>query len=215
MATYKIELSGMRFGRLTVLALSHKKNQRYYWACSCDCGNFCAIAGNKLRNGHTQSCGCYKSYRNSVTHFKHGHCKSQKLRSSEHKTWGSMIQRCHDEKCKSYPRYGGRGIKVCDAWRNDFSVFLNDMKEKPSPSHSIERIDNNGNYEPSNCKWATKLEQANNRRNTYEVEWQGEPIQLKYLCKNLNLPYHTIWQRLERLGWDIEKAINTPSRIRS
>ena len=153
-----IDLTGEKFGLLTVLkkTTSYRTQPRYI--CKCDCGVEKTIRSCHLVTGYTKSCGCLAKIRPT----KHGQAK-RKNKSFEYQIWGSMIQRCHNSKNKSYNNFGARGIIVCERWR-DFSNFLEDMGEKPTQEHSIDRIDVNGNYEPSNCRWATTDIQSLNKR---------------------------------------------------
>jgi hypothetical protein len=152
---------GQVFGRLTVLGKigSHPKKGTI-WACHCTCGNFTSVPTARLHRG-TSSCGCFRRERTPT--FRHGH-RRRKGMTSEYVAWRGMRQRCRDPKVRSYPHYGGRGIKVCDRWENSFEAFLEDMGHKPGPEFSIERVNNDGDYEPANCKWATRSEQRRNRR---------------------------------------------------
>jgi len=151
---------GEKYGRRTVIAFAYVKYQKQHWHCLCDCGKSTIASTGSLRSGHPKSCGCASLEVN----VKHGYGRRGERRTPEYGTWQGMLNRCRNPKCKSYSYYGGRGITVCDRWRESFQAFLEDMGSKPSPTHSIDRIDNEGNYEPGNCRWATKAEQNRNQR---------------------------------------------------
>src|ERR1039458_4876959 len=131
------------------------------------------------------------------------------LKTPEYKAWGSMKQRCFNPKCKEYKNYGGRGITMSDRWINSFENFLQDMGQRPSKDHSIERIEVNGNYETYNCKWATLIEQHNNRRDNVFLEYKGERLTVAQLSRQEGVNYDVLLSRINR-GWDVEKAIITP-----
>lgn len=130
----------------------------------------------------------------------------------EYRAWLNIKERCLNTSSRDYHRWGARGITVCDKWRNNFAAFLTDVGYRPSPEHSIDRINNNGNYEPGNVKWSTAKEQANNRRDTQIIEIDGRRTTLGILAMEHNLPYKTLWRRLSEFNWDINKALNTPVR---
>lgn len=158
-----IDLTGVKFGRLTVIKRDDTKDSKVKWICKCLCGNYKPVYGSYLRSGETESCGCLRKESLIKRSTKHGNAPREGV-SPEHSTWHAIKQRCGNPNHKRYKDYGGRGISICDRWNNSFMDFLSDMGEKPSPKHSIERIDVNKNYEPDNCKWATTLEQARNQR---------------------------------------------------
>lgn len=197
-----IDLTGQRFGRLVVLSQSGSKNYNRTWECLCDCKNICEATTAHLRNGNTRSCGCLMLEKSVSSNTTHGMTKSR-----TYNTWANMLQRCINPLSTSYVNYGKRGISVCSRWYS-FSEFLTDMGERPL-GMSLDRIDSQGNYEPSNCKWASKKEQANNTRNSRRIEYKGEIKTLAQWADFLMIKYDTLNSRLIK-GWSVEKTLNTP-----
>lgn len=172
-----INISNFVFGRLTVIDKAGKdKFGHIIWKCKCECGNTTNVLVDNLLRGLIKSCSCLRTeeLENRATHgFTKGSTKGIKV-LSEHRSWSSMKGRCYNPKNKKYSRYGGRGITVCNRWIKSFENFIADMGMKPTPNLSIDRINNDGNYEPSNCRWATKKEQSNNRSTNRWLEYKGE-----------------------------------------
>ncbi len=163
----KIPLKGKKFGRLTaVSSFSVYKNNKsaLYWNCICDCGNTKAVIAYSLTKGLTQSCGCLRNERVTNVISIHGDKRRNGKIAPEYTCWQNMKARCYDINSTHYNHYGGRGIKVCERWLESYENFLKDMGRKPSPELTLDRINNNGNYEPSNCRWTTRLVQTHNRR---------------------------------------------------
>ena len=205
-----INLAGKKFHRLEVLSLIGKdKANHAIWKCKCDCGNETNIQSSHLITGHTKSCGCL--HKEALT--KHGFCvkNGNKLYSA----WQAMVARCYNEKTESYHNYGGRGIIVCDRWIDSPANFINDMGVPFNKSLTLERIDVDGNYEPSNCKWASMKQQQRNKRNNNVIEFNGESLCLSAWCEKLGLKESTLRNRLTVRNWSIEKSLTTPARKKS
>ena len=185
-----IDLTGKRFGRLQVVACGGRNQHgKLVWHCMCDCGQSGRVVGQSLRNGKTNSCGCLRSEVTASASTTHGMSGTKAL-----SIWKNMMQRCNNPKNTGFVDYGGRGIKVCERW-HDFANFLEDMGEPPQ-GMSIDRKDNDGDYAPENCGWATNKQQANNKRTSRTFE--GVP--LKEWAQKLDVPYTTLIGRIKRNG---------------
>lgn len=177
-----VDLTGQQYGNLTVIKRAENgANRKAQWVCRCVCGKVVTVRGEHLRSGATSSCGCSKN-------VKHGLSKTRL-----YTIWLGMIHRCCRPEDKSYSRYGARGITVCAAWKNDFLAFQSwALKNGYKDTLSIERMDNDGNYEPANCCWRDSKEQARNRESTILVEYLGKAISLKEFAAELHIPYSTV-----------------------
>ncbi len=198
------DLVGQKFGRLTVIAFSHlSKHHKSCYLCKCDCGNNYIVIGSDLSSGRTRSCG-YLQRESSIKRATiHGLCKQV----PEYEVWKSMTKRCRNIKNKDYHRYGGRGIKVCDRWM-DFTNFYSDMGRRPSLKHSLDRINNGGDYYPENCRWITHKEQMNNTSRNHLLNAFGEIKAVGMWAEDNRcaIGYRTLLARINR-GWDTEYAI--------
>jgi hypothetical protein len=199
--TRRIDLTGQRFGRLTVLGYSHTTKGQAFWDCQCDCGNQKKIRGGDLRSGKSLSCKCL-NYEVSTTH----HMSKTKI----YMVWVNMHSRCYKEYSPEYKRYGARGIKVCDKWQT-FEGFFEDMSETYQEGLSLDRIYVNGDYSKDNCRWTDNITQQKNRRITKFYTLNGETETFTYFCRKYNVDYELARGRL-RHGWDIEKIFTTPSQ---
>jgi hypothetical protein len=192
----KVEMTGRTFDRLTVEREAGRDNfGRVKWACRCVCGNKCTVCGFNLRSRHTTSCGCAVADA-ITTHGLHG--------TPAYKVWEGMIARCTNPSHRNWPDYGGRGISVCAQWRT-FEGFYRDVGPRPA-GLSIDRIDNDGNYEPGNVRWATLEQQIMNRRTTRRMQ-DGRAA--KYVAEANGIAYGTLSARIRR-GWSIDRAATEP-----
>lgn len=197
------DVTGGRFGMLTVIRpLGTFRNNTYFLA-KCDCGRDAEVMRQNLTSGRQKSCGCLHPQE------RHGHA-----REPEYKIWHGILERCLNQKAAGYHNYGGRGIVVCQAWRHSYEQFVADVGKRPTPEHSIDRIDNDGNYEPENCRWATTKEQAANRRlpkRRDAIEHHGRKQSVSQWAQEYGLKVETLAMRLKR-GWSFEKALTTQLR---
>lgn len=193
------QLAGQKFGRLTAKTITGtSKHGRALWLCSCDCGESTLVNARALVTGNTKSCGCLNAEL-SAARLPHGtgsesgkfrHGEAGRTHSAEYVAWSGAKNRCQNTKSPAYPNYGGRGITMCDRWLglNGYLNFLADMGRRPTPNHSLDRFPNNdGNYEPMNCRWATDAEQVNNRRIRKVENFSDEIIRQEFIKRGLSL----------------------------
>lgn len=194
-----IDLVGKRFNRWLVISEAPKpehlktKQRVVYWLCRCDCGNTGIVAGQSLRTGASQSCGCRQRECPELQNRTHGLSGT-----IEYTIWQGIKARCYNPAEPAYRNYGGRGITMCDRWRNSFENFLADMGLRPSLQHSIDRIDCNIGYSPDNCRWATAVEQANNTRKNRFVAHDGQNLTIAQWSRITGIQYHTLGVRVRK-----------------
>ncbi len=203
MSKRAVDLTGQSFGRLVVEQRTGTRGCDPVWACKCSCGATVTVRSNHLVKGRTRSCGCLN------IEMLRARAKPNR-RPPEYGSWLEMRRRCRYSKRKDFHRYGGRGISVCERW-DSFESFLADMGPRPSPKHSIDRIENDGNYEPGNCRWASKKEQAANTRAVRVLVFGGEGLPLPEWADRVGISRARIAQRLAA-GWSVERALTTPTR---
>lgn len=197
------EMTGMRFGSLEVMGYagnSPGKARIALWECKCDCGSIKTYYGTALRNGTTTSCGCTASEKSSAAMTKHG-----KHGTRTYITWKAMKNRCTCETSPDYELYGKRGITVCERWMESFENFIEDMGERPA-GMSLDRIDSNGNYEKSNCRWVTTIAQSRNKRNSVFVEYRGEKMTLAEFGEKIGMDRRNVRY------WIVQKGM-TPDEV--
>jgi len=205
-----IDLTGRRFTRLLVLYdTGERKNGRVIWRCKCDCGNEVDIRTHDLTSGHTKSCGCYNRECAAEVRTVHGMSR----RGKQHPVywiWSAMLQRCENQNHKYYKCYGGRGITVCDEW-HDAQVFIDwALANGWQKGLTLDRIDNNGNYEPDNCRWVTRKEQARNRRSNRLITFDGKTQTMAQWAEEVNVKDKVLWDRINVLHWPIERVLTEP-----
>ena len=190
-----IDMTNRQYGQLTAIRRTGatQSSRNATWLFRCECGNECEKDGYSVRSGKVLSCDACGKERIRAASIKHGATDS-----AEYRIWTGMLTRCYNKSSRAYKDYGGRGIQVCDQWRASFAQFFSDMGRRPSPKHSIDRKDNNGNYEPGNCRWATAHEQAQNKRNSIQVEINGCQASLADCAKVSGYTRAAIYQRHKR-----------------
>lgn len=206
------DLTGTRFGRLVVLSRASRpgfaKNASVRWLCRCDCGTEKVVRSYCLRSSRspTLSCGCLRRERVAASVRTHG-----AYLTPEYRIWCGMLGRCHNPRNTAYADYGGRGIVVCDRWRDDFRAFRADVGPRPTPKHTIERVDNDGPYAPENCRWATRFEQQKNRRRARLITHNGRTETAHMWSRITGIPSRTITNRLNA-GWPPERVLSAERR---
>jgi hypothetical protein len=196
-------LTGMTFGKLVVLIYQKTRGTPGVWLCQCDCGTQKSIRPSSLNSGASRSCGCEQASGMRT----HGKSNTRTFAS-----WKQMRARCCNPNYKAFADYGGRGITICERWLNSFENFLADMGERPA-GMSIDRYPNNdGNYELSNCRWATQAQQQRNKSNNVLLTFQGETMCITDWAEKLGISKHSLRNRICR-GWSADRALTTPARV--
>jgi len=201
---------GQHIGNCIYIKDSHTERKgrqtRRFAYFKCKCGDDFLSDLNKVKSGETSNCRKCKNNRIKERFTKHGLSAT-----SEHRVWRHMLSRCYNDRVPEYKNYGGRGIIICERWKYSFEHFYSDMGPRPSPAYSIDRFpDKDGNYEPSNCRWATRKQQCLNRRSNLMITYKGETKALKEWVEELGLSYGRMRNRIKDLNWDIPKALETP-----
>ena len=201
-------LTGVRFGRLVVEKRDFTFKKAAYWICRCDCGNSTTVQACHLRSGATQSCGCFNKEQSGKRMRTHG-----LSRSRIYYEWRSMKDRCARENNKQYADYGGRGITVCQEWQDSFEAFRDwAITNGYQDNLTIDRIDVNGNYDPSNCRWVTNREQQNNKRNNHLLSYNGKEQTIAKWAEETGLDWMVIYDRI-RHGWTVERTLTEPLNV--
>lgn len=193
---------GQRFGRLVVMGEAPSRNGQRVKV-RCDCSATKEVYLYNIQSKRTVSCGCHRVAKACASLTKHG-----MNRTPEYVAWGQMLRRCYARNLRCWGNYGGRGIKVCDEWRADFAAFFSHVGPRPSSAHSLDRINNDGDYEPGNVRWATRAQQSRNRRASRFIEFNGERLTLGEWAKRIGIDQAGLAWRLKR--WDFNKAMTAP-----
>jgi len=207
------DLTGQRFQRYTVVMRVRHSERKIFYLCRCDCGKEVVVQKGNLVSGNSKSCGCLGVENLIASQTKHGHSTGRKI-TPEQSAWIKCRQRCNNPKNKAYADYGGRGIKVHPAF-DDFATFLKEVGPRPSAEHSLNRIDNEGDYAPGNVTWSTNLEQMNNTRRNVRLELNGECLTITKWAERLGCRPSTICARIYNYHWPIEKALTVPVRTQN
>lgn len=198
------DLTGQKYNRLTITSFSHIKDRNYYWNCKCDCGNEVVINIRSLKTGTTKSCGCWNKETRSIRGVTHG-MKDQRI----YHIHENIKQRCTNSNNNRYKDYGGRGIKICEEWLQFETFYAWAQSNEYDNTLTIDRIDNNGNYYPENCRWVTPKEQTKNKRSNVMLTLGDKTQCAMDWSKELNIKYETLIAR-KRYGWSDDKILTTP-----
>ena len=210
------DLTGIEYGSWTVIRFDAKRCHHHYWICRCKCGSERSVEASHLRNGTSpqcKDCGYRRQTCDALGRSSYD-WKPVIGYSGELSCYRNMLNRCFNPTATRYSTHGGRGITVCHRWRESFQAFLEDMGKRPSKRHSIERIDNDGNYDPGNCIWGTHREQSRNKRNSRYLTFNGQTKCLVDWADECGLKRTTLIQRLNAYGWSVERALTTPASIK-
>lgn len=203
------QMQGRTYGRLTVIGLDRtldsRSKVRTLIRVLCSCGTIKVVDPHSVIRGRSSSCGCLNAQLSSERRRSHG-----MTGTPTHRIWVGMVRRCYDHQATSYQRYGAKGVRVCDRWRNSFENFLSDMGERPG-GMTLDRIDNSRGYEPGNCRWATVAEQARNRTDNHSLTFNGRTMVMTDWAKEIGISVFTLAGRL-RSGWPVDRALTTPVR---
>lgn len=200
-------LTNKSYGRLTVISYSHAKKFRSFWKCKCTCGTEVIVRSDCLKDGNTQSCGCLPTEINTDREYKHGQARTKLYR-----VWASMKNRCNNPNDYNYKFYGGKGVTYCPKWEDYMPFYKWAMENGYREGLTIDRIDNDGNYEPNNCRWVSQGEQLLNTSRTKLYTFNGKTQHLKFWAEELGIKEMTLFSRINTLGWSVEKAFTTPVR---
>ena len=203
------DLIGRKFGKLLVveraeMPVERKTEHHAYWNCLCECGKNHIARSSDLKSGTVKSCGCLQIEKNTKHGMRHDPLYSR---------WCNMKSRCHNPQNKRHPNWGGRGITVCERWRNDFKAFYEDVSRLPNfgkKGYSLNRIDNDGNYEPNNVEWANDKTQSNNKRNNHILTYNGKTQTIAQWAEEIGISPSTLYNRIITLHWSAEKALTEP-----
>ena len=201
------DLEGRRIGRLIVVTYIGNVRNYASWLCYCDCGRWRVVAAGKLLRGRTKSCGCLQADAACKTKFIHGQSGTHMYR-----LWQALKSRCLSPSGKYYHNYGGRGITVCDRWRESFEHFLEDVGPRPSEDYTLDRIDNDGNYEPGNCRWATWSEQCRNKRTNLNLTFNGETMCITDWARRIGVSVECLKYRI-KMGWPVDSIISRKKMV--